>query len=272
MRQPFLLFVFFHILSFAGQAQKDSTTGKFFKSHDGTNIYYEVNGKGKPVVLIHGFMGSSESWKRAPVYNDLLQEGYKVITVDLRGNGRSDKPHILEAYQNDAEAKDIIGLMKMLQLKKYSVMGYSRGAIIASRVLVLNKKVSHTVIGGMGIAFTDTAWSRRKMFYQALMGEPVPELADVMENIKQNIKKNGLDQLALAYSQGGQPSTSAKEFSKIKSRVLVICGDKDEDNGKAGELAAIIPQANFVTVPGDHGSALRSKEFSSEVISFLKKE
>src|SRR5215213_3498122 len=125
----------------------------FFSSHDGTNIYYEVKGEGRPVVLIPGFMNTSETWKRTPLYNDLLDAGFKLILLDLRGNGKSDKPHTLSAYQNDAEAKDILGLMKMLKLKKYSIVGYSRGAIIASRVLVLNKKIKTAVIGGMGTAF-----------------------------------------------------------------------------------------------------------------------
>ena len=62
---------------------------------------------------------------------------------------------------------------------------------------MLDKRVTQAVIGGMGDGFTDPAWPRRKMFYEALMGKPVPEL----EAMVKRIQGSGLDQLALAYLQ-----------------------------------------------------------------------
>ena len=57
---------------------------------------------------MHGFIVNSNSWKHAALFDSLLANGYKVILIDLRGNGKSDKPHNDEAYANDAEAKDIM--------------------------------------------------------------------------------------------------------------------------------------------------------------------
>lgn len=57
----------------------------------------------------------------------LADNSFNVINVDLRGNGLSDKPHSLEAYQNNAELKDVKELMKHLGFNKYHVVGYSRG-------------------------------------------------------------------------------------------------------------------------------------------------
>jgi len=77
-------------------AQTDSLILKFPKdsgylsSFDGTKIYYEVRGKGKPVLLLHGFIINGNSWKKAALYPDLLNAGYKVIIPDMRGNGKSD--------------------------------------------------------------------------------------------------------------------------------------------------------------------------------------
>src|SRR6516165_63554 len=105
-------------------------TSGYFSSFDGTKIYFEEKGSDHPVVLVHGFIVDGESWKKTELYEGLLKAGYRVITLDLRGNGRSDKPHDSSAYANDAEAKDIIGLGKMLGLHEYSVVGYSRGSII----------------------------------------------------------------------------------------------------------------------------------------------
>ena len=252
----------------SSQNQSLTDTGSFFRTFDSTNIYYEVRGTGEAVVLIHGFIVNGQSWKRTELYKDLLAQGYKVIILDQRGNGFSDKPHTPEAYENDAEAKDVMALIKLLDIKEYSVVGYSRGAIIVSRLLVLDKKIKKGVMGGMGAEFTNPEWPRRIMFYKALSGEPVPEL----EAMVQNVKKQGLDQQALAYLQKAQPSTSKKELSKVKQPVLIICGDKDADNGSAKELADLFKHPVYKITPGDHGSASRTKEFSSEVISFLKKE
>ena len=272
LQQGWLLILFIICLpavsqNVTSQNQNIADTGRFFTSFDNTKIYYEVRGLGDAVVLVHGFIVNGQSWKRTELYKNLLEEGYKVIILDQRGNGFSDKPHDSTAYDNDAEAKDIMALMKLLKIKKYSAVGYSRGSIIVSRLLVLDKRIKKGVMGGMGAEFTNPQWPRRIMFYKALSGEPVPELAAMVENVK----KQGLDQQALAYLQRSQPSTSKEELGKIKQPVLIICGDKDSDNGSAKELADLFKHPTYKITPGDHGGASRTKEFSMEVISFLHK-
>jgi pimeloyl-ACP methyl ester carboxylesterase len=239
-----------------------------FKSFDGTVISFQVKGSGYPVLLVHGFIVNSDSWKKSSLYTNLLTSGFKVITLDLRGNGRSDHPHKPEAYANDAEAKDISALADRLGLKQYSVVGYSRGAIIASRALVLDTHVDKVVLGGMGSDFTNPNWPRRIMFYEALSGKPVKEL----EGVIRYVQEAGLDQQALACMQKEQPSTSKEEFSRVKKPVLVICGAEDEDNGSSKTLAAFIPGSQYTQVPGNHNNASHSKEFANEVIRFLKEK
>lgn len=241
-------------------------SGDFFSSFDETKIYYEVKGEGEPVILIHGFIVNSDSWKRTELYNDLLSAGYKVIILDQRGNGKSDKPQMAEAYEKDAEAKDIIALANHLGLTGYHAVGYSRGAIIASRLLLLDNRLKSAVLGGMGADFTNPSWPRRILFYRALMGEEVPELAGMLKYVQDS----KLDQRALAYLQKAQPSTLPEEFKTVKKPVLVICGDQDEDNGSSKELASLIPGSSYVRVPGNHNNASRSREFSEQVRKFLK--
>jgi pimeloyl-ACP methyl ester carboxylesterase len=265
MRAFFYLIVF-SLINISAFAQADS--GAYFKSFDGTKIYYEVKGTGEPVLLVHGFIVNGQSWKRTELYKDLIAEGYKVIILDQRGNGFSDKPHDSTAYDNDAEAKDIMSLMKHLKIKKYSAVGYSRGSIIVARLLALDKNIKKAVIGGMGAEFTNPEWPRRIMFYHALRGDSVPELKAMVENVK----KQGLDQQALAYLQRSQPSTSKEVLGNVKQPVLIICGDKDSDNGSAKELADLFKHPTYKVTPGDHGGASRTAEFSGEVIKFLKQE
>lgn len=263
-----LAFTAISLFAIAENACAQADSGRFFTSFDKTKIYYEVKGTGEPVILVHGFIVNGQSWKRTALYADLIHAGYKVIILDQRGNGQSGKPHDSTAYENDAEAKDIIALTKELKLKNYNAVGYSRGSIIVSRLLILDKDIKKAVLGGMGSDFTNPEWPRRIMFYHALRGDSVPELKAMVNYVKQQ----GLDQTALAYLQKSQPYTGKDELATIKQPVLVICGDHDDDNGSAKNLSTLIPGATFVTTPGVHNDANQTKEFSSAIISFLQKK
>lgn len=253
---------------FAGPFDRNANdSANYFSSFDGTRIHYTVKGSGEPVILVHGFMGSADSWPSTPLYDSLLQHGFRVITLDLRGNGTSGHPHDSLAYMQDAEARDIIGLAGHLQLPAYKVVGYSRGSIITARLLVLDPKVNCAVLGGIGTGFTDPAWPRRQKFYDALSGKDVPELAAMVKNVQ----AKGLDQRALALMQWGQPATTPAELAKVQQPVLVIGGDKDEDNDTGGSLAAMMPCGMHGTVAGDHNSVMRSPRFAAWVLDFLTK-
>ena len=269
MRFLFLILCFGAVNIKAQNVQNDAKyplDSGYFSSFDGTKIYYEVAGKGKPLLLVHGFIVDGRSWKRAALYNELLEKGYQVIIPDLRGNGRSGKPQDSLAYDNDAEAKDLMLLMNFFKIKKYSVVGYSRGSIITARLLVLDKRIQDAVMGGMGTDFTNTQWPRRIMFYHALIGDSVPELKGMVDYVKSQNR----DQRALAYLQRSQPSTSKEALHKIKQPVLVISGSEDEDNGSATALAKLLPHSTLVTVPGDHNHASGTVDFSNEVLHFFK--
>ena len=244
-----------------------NTDGNFYTSFDNTKIYYEVKGDGYPVILIHGFSGTSQGWKSGLLYNDLLTAGYKVIILDQRGNGKSDKPHTDAGYNNDAEAKDIMGLVTFLNLKNYDAVGYSRGSIILSRLLVLDKRLHKAVMGGMGEDYTNPEWPRRVHAYKALMGDTT--LHDVDDMVKY-IHSQPFDVLALAYQQKWQPSTSKKELAAVRKPVLIIRGTADKENGSETGLNKLIPHSALAYVPGNHNTASKNAEFSAAVTGFLK--
>ena len=265
MKKILSAFVIIIACSFGLHAQQPE--GKFFKSFDGTKIYYEVKGEGYPVILVHGFTGTSQGWKHGSLYPALLTAGYKVVILDQRGNGLSDKPHTDAGYANDAEAKDIMGLVSSLSFKNYDVVGYSRGSIITSRLIVLDKRIHKAVMGGMGADYTNPQWPRRIHAYKALMGDTT--MHDV-DDMMVWIRKNNFDNLALAYQQKHQPSTSKKELAAVKIPVLLIDGTEDTTNGDVTDLQKLIPGSKMVSVPGNHNTAGNTVQFASAIIDFLK--
>ncbi len=263
-----LLIILFLILGRQAFAQTENT-GSFFTSFDGTKIYYEVKGDGFPVILVHGFSGTSQGWKHCAVYDSLLKAGYKVVLLDQRGNGRSDKPHNENAYANDAEAKDIISLMKSLNLNAYYAVGYSRGSIIVSRLFILDKHhVKKAAMGGMGDEYTNPQWPRRIHAYRALMGDTTLHDVDGMINY---IHSQHFDELALAYQQKYQPSATVSELAAVRIPVLIIKGTEDKDSGSETGLSKLIPGSKITYVPGDHNAAIRTVEFSNAIIKFISK-
>lgn len=258
-------FLLLLLLPACGFAQTDREP--LYTSFDGTNIHYDILGEGKPVVLLHGFITNGESWKRAPVRQALADAGFKVVTLDLRGNGRSDKPHTAEAYANDAELRDVMALAKHLGLGSYDVVGYSRGAILVAKLMTMDKQVRRAVMGGMSADFTDPNWYRRKNFYEALTK---PGSHPDLQSAVDYAKKSGADTVALARMQEFQPTATKAQLARIRIPLLVVNGDKDTDNGNPQELANAVPGAKLVIVPGDHGGAMRTPEFSAAVVAFLR--
>lgn len=110
-------------------------------------IRYVDAGAGPPVVLIHGFTGNIErAWVNTGVLPDLARD-HRVLALDLRGHGHSDKPHDPRAY--DEIALDVIRLLDHLQIEKSHVVGYSLGGIIVAKLLTTHQeRFLSAVLGG----------------------------------------------------------------------------------------------------------------------------
>src|SRR5437899_11802964 len=121
--------VFFTILVPAGRGAED----QFFDSN-GVKIRYIVEGKGEPVVLIHGFTADiDKNWRtgfavgpyqNGPRIIEALSKNYRVIALDNRGHGKSDKPHDVKQYGVEM-AEDVLRLLDHLKIKQAHVVGYS---------------------------------------------------------------------------------------------------------------------------------------------------
>ena len=94
-------------------------------------IYYEDHGTGQPIVLIHGFPLSGRAWERQE--RALLEDGFRVITYDRRGFGKSSQPTV--GYDYDTFAADLAALIESLDLRDVDLAGHSMGGGEIARYL-----------------------------------------------------------------------------------------------------------------------------------------
>ena len=121
---------------------------------DGVRLFFELHGPatGAAVVLVHGFASDYQlNWVGTRWQETLVRAGYRVIGLDCRGHGRSDKPHDPAAYAIDVMAADVRRLIDELEIASAAYLGYSMGARIGLQfVLEYPDRLSRAALGGLG--------------------------------------------------------------------------------------------------------------------------
>src|SRR5882757_5905362 len=114
----------------------------------GVKIHYAVQGKGEPIILIHGLYSNSRlNWDLGGT-TKLLAEHFQVITMDCRGHGQSDKPEAEDAYGINM-VEDVVRLMDHLGIQSTRIAGYSMGGMIALKLVIMHPdRVSRAILGG----------------------------------------------------------------------------------------------------------------------------
>lgn len=240
---------------------------KTYRSFDGVEIAYWDKGDGDPLLLLHGFTASSHiNWELSGITQALLDRGRRVIMMDARGHGESDKPHTSYSYWNRAMAKDVGGLAEYLMLYDYDVLGYSMGAKVAIETQLMYGRMRKMVLAGLEIYHEDGTLSNkeRKKRVQNMLSDN-PEGKD--EYWKYSMKTGG-DRKAFAARLEGNiyPEFSHWDLKKLHLPVLVINGTREYDAERA---ASYFPEARGVSLRGSHVTLLRNKDFPNQVINFL---
>lgn len=139
---------------------------------NGVGIEYDVWGEpsGRPVVLLHGFPDSAQLWRnQVPV---LVDHGFRVITPDLRGYGRSDRPTEVGAYSLLHTAGDVLGVLDDLGLERAHVVGHDFGAALSWVVATFSPdRVDHLVALSVGhpCAFRLTDFAQGRLSWYMLL-------------------------------------------------------------------------------------------------------
>ncbi len=255
---------------------------EFTTSADGLRIAYEVAGEGKPIILVHGFASDRvQNWRAPGWYATLNEAGFKVVALDCRGHGESDKPYEPSFYGHDTMAKDVIAVMGAADIERAPVMGYSMGGMIAIQLVMHHAaQMQKVIIGGVGGSYvSETERSegtmndpaRRERIAAALVE---PDIANVTDREALGFRKfadqAGKDRRALAACmRGNRHQITRAEMSRSTRPVLVVCGEND-DRGTAQELALAFADGRGVTVPKrDHMTTVGDKVYKQAVLEFL---
>ena len=236
-------------------------------------IAYLDEGEGEPIVLIHGFASTKEvNWLLTSWFATLTKAGRRTIALDNRGHGASTKLYDPADYHSAIMAEDVRALLDHLEIERADLMGYSMGSRIAAFLSVTHPaRVRLAILGGLGIRLVEGV-GLPESIAEAL---EAPTVADVKDPTGRTFRvfaeqtKSDLRALA-ACIRGSRQTLSRAEVAAIVAPVLVAVGTTDKVAGNAQELAALIPGARALDIPGrDHMLAVGDKVFKTAVIDFL---
>ena len=260
----------------------------FFFDSAGVRLHYIVEGKGEPVVLIHGFgVDIDWNWEGTGIIKGLA-DNYQVIALDNRGHGRSEKPHDPGQY-GGVMVSDIVRLLDHLKIKKTHVIGYSMGGRITLALLAGHPgRLRTAVIGGAGWSDTEDIRTRQALMNQLAesleqgkgagplfialtpRGEqpPTPEQIEAIN--KMFLARN--DALALAAvvraMAGIQPAEARLRANKVPA--LAVVGELDPNKAGVDKLARVTRNLKVLVIPAaNHMNAVGNPQFLEALKTFL---
>ncbi len=184
---------------------------------NGTNIYYEVYGKGEPLFLLHGYTWSSKFWY--PFIKDYANE-YEVYLVDLKGHGKSGM--FKEKLSIETAASEVDALIRYLKLDSIKAIGYSYGGDVLFQLALLHPGLikSMIVIGSCGICDIKNfpAWIEHLSFKNI---ESLPWMRESQTSEEQI--KSILEQVSNYYAY-----VSPEQFKSIQTTTLIVAGDQED--------------------------------------------
>lgn len=243
-----------------------------FTASDGIQLAWRELGQGRPLILLHGlFSDSLVNWIKFGTAKRIAREGFRVIAPDLRAHGLSGKPHTPDHYPQLVLVRDLVELVEHLGLGEFDLGGFSLGARTVIEAVLGGLRPRRALLAGTGLDVL-TNWERRSRFYIEAIdrfdsisrGDPHWLAVQFMKTMK--VDRDAL-RLLLGTMRDREDRNALVEAFSMPT--LVVCGDKDDDNGSAVELANALPHAEYAEIPGTHMSSVTQGELGEAIAKFV---
>jgi pimeloyl-ACP methyl ester carboxylesterase len=230
----------------------------------GARIYYEVEGSGPPLVLHIGFAGALEDWYEAG-FVAALRDDYRLIPLDPRGQGRSDKPHDPAAYTRRERIGDVLAVLDTLGIERAHYFGYSLGGVVGFALGAhVPDRMSSLILGGASPYGPDHPLEENSMYRLLQQGMAAFvagfERDDPDYWLSAGERSRWLEAdagaLIAALTAGFSNPSLAETLPTIRVPTLLYRGTND-DPDLGARAAREMPNATFVALEGlDHAQAI----------------
>lgn len=250
-------------------------TPQFVMSEEGHRIatYTWGNMDAEPVLVVHGFASScADNWVATGWVRDLVAAGYRVVGVDQRGHGASDKPHDYRGFAMSAFVADLVVVLDTYLIDSVKYVGYSLGGRVGWQFAVEHpEKVERAVLGGIpdGRPLARVQIDQARAY--ADEGIPVEDAATRQYvGLAERVKGNDLHAL-IALAEGMRYGDADPDPQHPPTQpVLFATGTDDPILEQSRSLAAVTPLGRFVEIPGRHHfNAPGSRVFREQALAFL---
>ncbi|MEP3422152.1 MAG: alpha/beta fold hydrolase [Erythrobacter sp.] len=249
-----------------------------FESFDGTRLAIHregpSTGSGRPLILLHGLFSSAHmNWIKWGHGARAAEAGFEAIMLDFRVHGESDAPNDPAAYPGGVLVRDVAALIAHLGLapQEYDLVGFSLGARTALHGCAQGVfEPGRLIACGMGVeGLAD--WDRRAAHFKRVIDEfDTIKPGDPAYVARTFLKSQGVDRVAARLLLDAMDPFELSSLANITMLTGVICGDEDNDNGSAQDLAAMLPNAVYVEVPGGHLNSVTKPELGEAIVKQLK--
>ncbi len=249
-----------------------------YVDNNGVKIHYHVEGDGPPLILQHGFTSSIRNWY-ANGYVEPLKESYRLILIDARGHGRSDKPHDPASYDAQVRVSDVTSVLDDLGVETAHFLGYSMGGRIGFSIAAYApERVLSLIIGGMhpydraGNITTEDRVRNLAGGMEAYVSNQESSSGEKLDpDRRARLLDNDHDALIAAIKAPRAIPGIEETITKLPMPCMLYVGEADAFHPGVEEASKVMPGVTYASFPGlDHGQvSMRSDIVLPPVTEFL---
>lgn len=227
-----------------------------YAENDGVRIHYETDGTAgaPPVIMHHGFLADLESW-RARGYVDRLRDQYRILLMDARGHGLSDKPHEPEAYETRTRVLDVVAVLQAEGVQRAHYVGYSMGGMMGySTLIYAPQRFASISVGGAHPMQDPGRIANRTADFDAYYQGALKRNAAVKAAFEAG--KHDVAALKACRDEGARWGGAEQAVRMAQVPILIYAGTNDAPFEGAKRAQELNPRIRFLPLEGkDHAGA-----------------